>query len=80
LNEPRICALIGKGEAAGMAQHVRISEQRQGSGGTKFPQKQVNGRAVQRFALRAYKERLTGRFHPDAFFQPSVDGSKFVAV
>ena len=62
-----------------MAQHVRISEQRQGSRGTKFPQKQVNRRAVQRFALRAYKERPTGRFHPDAFFQPSVDGSKFVA-
>jgi len=33
LNEPRVRALIGKGEAASVAQHVRMGEQWQGCGG-----------------------------------------------
>ena len=36
LNEPRIRALVGQGEAASVAQHVRMGEQRQGSGGAVF--------------------------------------------
>ena len=51
LNEPRIRALIGKGEAASVAQHVGMGEQEQGSGGAVFPQKEIDGRAVQRLAL-----------------------------
>ena len=62
LNEPSIRALIGQGEAASVAQHVGMGEQGQGSGGAVFSQEQVNGRAVQRLALLAYKERLAGRF------------------
>ena len=27
LNEPRVCPLIGQGEAAGVAEHVRVSGQ-----------------------------------------------------
>jgi hypothetical protein len=34
LNEPRIRALVGKSEAANVAQHVRMGKQGQGSGGT----------------------------------------------
>ena len=33
LNEPRIRALVGQGEAASVAQHVRMGKQGQGSGG-----------------------------------------------
>jgi len=40
LNEPSICALIGQGEAASVAQHVGMDEQRQGSGGAVFSQEQ----------------------------------------
>ena len=61
LSEPRVCALVGQGEAASMAQHVGMNEQGQGSCGAVFSQEQVNGRAVQRLALLAYKERLAGR-------------------
>jgi hypothetical protein len=35
---------------------------------------------VQRFALLAYKERLSGRFHPGTFFQPCADGPQLVAA
>ena len=36
LSEPRVCALVGQGEAASVAQHVGMSEQGQGSGFTSF--------------------------------------------
>ena len=80
LNEPSIRALIGQGEAASVAQHVGMGEQGQGSGGAVFSQGQVDGRAVQRLALLAYKERLAGRFHPGTFFQPCADGPQLVAA
>jgi hypothetical protein len=41
LNEPGIRALIGKGEAAGMAQHVGMGGEGQGSGTAGFLQKIV---------------------------------------
>ena len=80
LNEPRVRALVGQGEAASVAQHVRMGEQGQGSGGAVFSQGQIDGRAVQRLALFTDKERLAGRLHPGAFFQPCADGPQLVAA
>jgi hypothetical protein len=80
LNEPRIRALIGEGEAAGMAQHVGMGAKGQGSGGAVFLQEQVDGRAVQRLALLAHKKRLAGRLHPGAFFQPCADSPQLVGA
>ena len=58
LNESGIRALIGHGEAASVAQHVGMGEQGHGSGCAVFSQEQVNGRAVQRFALPLTKNAL----------------------
>jgi hypothetical protein len=41
LNEPRISALVGQGEPASVAQHVRMSEQGQGSRGAVLPQREL---------------------------------------
>ena len=79
LNEPRIRALVGKGEAASVAQHVRMGKQGLESGGAVFSQAKLDGRAVQRLPLLADKERLAGRLHPGAFFQPCADGPQLVA-
>ena len=55
LNEPRIRALVGQGEAASVAQHMRMGKQGQGSGGAVFSQGQVHGGSVQRLPLLAYQ-------------------------
>ena len=44
LNEPRIRALVGQGEAASVAQHVGMGEQGQRSGLAVIPQEQIDGR------------------------------------
>ena len=80
LNEPRIRALVGQGEAASVAQHMRMGKQGQGSGGAVFAQGQVHGGSVQRPPLLTDKERLAGRLHPGAFFQPCADGPQLVAA
>ena len=46
LNEARISALVGQGEAASVAQHVGMGEQGQGSGFAIFSQEQVDGGSV----------------------------------
>ena len=80
LNEPRIRALVGQGEAASVAQHVGMGEQGQGSGFAVGFHEQVDGGSVQRLALLTDKERLAGRLHPGAFFQPCADGPELVAA
>jgi hypothetical protein len=82
LNEPRIGSLVGQSEAAGVAQHVGMGEQRQGSGLAVCPQEQIDGRAVQRLAPFAEKERLHARasLPPGAVFQPGADGAQLVAA
>ncbi len=80
LNEPRIRALVGEGEAAGVAQHVRVGKQGQGSGLAVRLQKQIDGGSVQWSPLLADKERLAGRLHPGAFNQPGLDRPQLVAA
>ena len=80
LNEPRVRALVGQGEAASVAQHVRVGEQGQGSGGAVFSQGQVDGGSVQRRPLLTDKERPAGGLHPGAFFQPGANGPQLVAA
>ena len=79
LNEPRIRVLIGKGEPASVAQHVGMGEQGQGCGGAVFSQGEVHGGSVQRLPLLTHKERLAGRLHPGAFFQPNPNDPQLVA-
>ena len=75
-------ALVGKREAAGMAQHVRVGREGQGSGGARGFQKVVDAGTVPRLPLLADKERLEGggQFHPGADFQPSIDCPDFVGA
>lgn len=80
LNEPSIRALVGKGKAASVAQHVGMGEQGQGRGGAVFPKGKVDSGAVQRLSLLTDKERLAGRLHPGTFFQPCADGPQFVTA
>ena len=82
LNEPRIRALVGKGEAARVAQHVRMGREGQGRGGARGLQKVVDAGTVQRLPLLAHKERFDGRgqFHTGADFQPCVDRPDFVGA
>ena len=42
LNEPRVGSLIGEGEAASVAQHVRMGNQGQGSGDAVRLQKEID--------------------------------------
>ena len=42
LNQARVCALIGKGKAAGVAQHVGMGEQGQGGECAVFSQGQID--------------------------------------
>lgn len=54
----------------------------QGSGGAGRLQEKIDGRAVQRLALLADKQRLDGRlwFHPVALFQPCLDSLHLVGA
>ena len=63
LNEPRIRALVGQGEAASMAQHVRMGKQGKGSAARALYFRRPAPVAVQRLALLTDKERLAGRLH-----------------
>lgn len=80
LNEPCIRALVGKCEAASVAQHVRVGKQGQGNGGDVFSQGQVDGGSVQRRPLLTDKERLAGGLRPGALFQPGTNGPQLVAA
>ena len=80
LNEPGIRALIGKGEAASVAEHVGMGEQGQGCGGAVFSQSQIDRGSVQRLPLLTDKEGPAGRLHPGAFFQQCAYGQQLVAT
>jgi hypothetical protein len=54
LNEPRVGSLIGEGEAASVAQHVRVGNQGQGSGDAVRFQKQIERRFFMR--VRFYSQ------------------------
>jgi hypothetical protein len=63
-----------------LAQHVRMGEQGQGSGGAVFSQGQVDCGPVQRLSLLAHKERLAGWLHACPFSEPCADGPQLVAA
>ena len=82
LDEPCIRSLIGKGEAAGVAQHVGMREQGQGRGGTAVPSFQkgkVDRLKVQRRPLLA-DERMScrmGFIRGRVVFSHGADGPRY---
>jgi hypothetical protein len=63
-----------------MAQHVGMGREGEGGGLAARIQQQVDGRAMQRLALLADKERLAARFHAGALPEPSPDCFQFIAA
>lgn len=61
LNEPGIRALVGQGEAAGVAQHVRMSEKGQGGRTAVSLQEKMHRRPMQRLAAFTDKKSFDGR-------------------
>jgi hypothetical protein len=72
LNQPGICALVGEGEAAGIAQQWGWASGGRG-GPAVFLHGEIHPRAMQRLALLADKETLTDGLHAGAFFQPCAN-------
>lgn len=79
LNEPRICALIGKRETAGVAAACADGQSGEGSGATRL-QKQIDGRVMQRLAVEADEKPTAGGFHLGTDFQPCADGLELVVA
>ena len=63
LDQPRVCALISEGKAAGMAQHVGMDGNGEAGLLAVLVQQQVDGRAVQGLAPLTEKERMPWGFH-----------------
>ena len=82
LNEPGIRALVGEGETASVAQHVRMSEEGQGSGAAVSLQEKMHRRSMQRLAAFTDKKRFDGRrqLHARAFFQPGTNHPELVGA
>ena len=80
LNEPRICPLVGQGEAASVAQHVRMGGQGQPGQLSIFPDRQPGGAPVKRLPVLAHKKRPAGRFHFGALGQPCFDNAQLVGA
>jgi hypothetical protein len=78
LNEPCIRALIGQGEAAGMAEHMGVSGQGQPG---EFPiaaDGRPDGFAIERPAPFADEEGFPRRVHGRPLFQPRFDQPEFI--
>jgi len=78
LNEPGIRALIGQGEAAGMAEHVRMRGQGQPGQLPIMADSPPDRAAVERPAPFTDKEVFGNRIHPGPLFQPGFDEPEFI--
>src|SRR5712692_825873 len=79
LNQPRVRALVGKGEAARMAQHVRVCVNRQACAFAIGADRQPCRLTAQGAAPFADKEGVGLRLHFSTFCQPCLDSSYLVA-
>jgi hypothetical protein len=70
LNEPCVRALVGQGEAAGVAELVRMRGQFESGQVAIFADRKPGGAPVEGLALLAHKKRPAGRFHARAFRKP----------
>ena len=80
LNEPRICALIRQGKAAGVTQHVRVCFNRQACALAIGADRQPYGLAAERRAPFADKEYVRIGLHLGPHRQPGLDRPQFVAT
>ena len=78
LNEPGIRALIGQGEAAGMAEHMGVSGQGQPGQFPIMADSRPDGFAVERPAPFTDKKIIPRRFHSFPFFEPCLDQPQFI--
>lgn len=79
LNEPRIRALADQGEAARMAQHVRMGIHGQACAFPIAADHAPHRLAAQRAASLTDKERFCIGFHSRTLCQPSLDSPKLVS-
>jgi hypothetical protein len=78
LHQPCIGALVGEGEAAGMAQHVRVRVHGQ-AGELSIAADHVPDRLpAQRATALTDKKRIGRRFHSRSFCQPDLDHPELV--
>lgn len=78
LNEPRIRALIGEGEAAGMAEHMRMGGQGQTGPLTIAAHGKPDRAAIERPTPFADEEVIPDRLHGGSLFQPCLDEPEFI--
>jgi len=77
LNEPRVRALVGEGEAASVAEHMGMGKKGQGRICAVFSEGKVEGRAVQRLAWQQRPRWSLGRI---ANSSPFVIFTKFTRI
>ena len=73
LDQPRVRALVGQGEAASVAELVRTRRQVEASRVAVFSDRKPGGAPVEGLTLLAHKKRPAGRFHAGAFGKPGLD-------
>ena len=78
LDQSRIRTLVGQGEAASVAELVRVG--REGKPGLVaiFADRKPGGAPVKWLALLAHEKRPAGRFHACAFGKPCLDDAQLV--
>jgi hypothetical protein len=79
LNKPCIRALVGKGDAAGMAQHVMADEEWQGNGAV-FRKARLTVERCKGLRCSLTKNVLPAGFIPGALFEPYANRPEFVAA
>lgn len=78
LDQPRVRALVGQGEAASMAQHVGMSGQGKARRLAIAADRNPSHFAAQRAAAFADEEGVRLRLHPGAVSQPSLDRPQLI--
>lgn len=80
LNEPRVRALVGQGEAASMAELMGEGRPLKPGQVAVFADRKPGGAPVERLSLLTYKKRPAGRYHAGPFGKPGLDDAQLVGA
>jgi len=80
LDEPRIRALVGQGEAAGVAEHVRMGDQGQPGPFAIGADQDPHHLATEGAAAIADEKGVGLGFQPGPLFQPDLDDPDFISA